>query len=168
MSAEYEGSVEKVLRAFREADYWEARLAGSGVDEASLEAMRIGGESGNDGSIEVVTLQVVHSHKLPGFVTQLHRGDFCVRREETWGPITDGFATAALTASLVGAPATIAGTGVLSPIAGSGGSRLTCRLTVHVRVPLLGGKLENIIGNQLADLLIAEQQFTTEWLASQV
>ena len=55
--------------------------------------MRVGGESGNDGTIEVVTLQVIHSHKLPGLITQLHRGDLRIRREETWGPVTGGAAT---------------------------------------------------------------------------
>jgi hypothetical protein len=36
--------------------------------------------------------------------------------------------------------------------------------TVEVRIPLVGGKIENFIGNQLVDLLLAEQRFTTEWL----
>jgi Protein of unknown function (DUF2505) len=33
-----------------------------------------------------------------------------------------------------------------------------------VRIPLVGGKLENFIGNQLVELLIAEQRFTTTWI----
>ena len=36
--------------------------------------------------------------------------------------------------------------------------------TVEVRVPLVGGKIENFIGNQLVELLIAEQHFTTVWI----
>ena len=39
------------------------------------------------------------------------------------------------------------------------------RATVEVRIPLVGGKVENFIGNQLVDLLIAEQRFTTMWIA---
>ena len=31
--------------------------------------------------------------------------------------------------------------------------------------PLVGGKLENFIGNQLIELLSAEQRFTTRWIA---
>ena len=38
------------------------------------------------------------------------------------------------------------------------------RATVEVRIPLVGGKVENFIGSQLADLLSAEQQFTTAWI----
>jgi hypothetical protein len=38
------------------------------------------------------------------------------------------------------------------------------RATVEVRIPLVGGKLEHFIGNQLVELLIAEQRFTTTWI----
>jgi Protein of unknown function (DUF2505) len=166
ISVDFETSVEEVLQAFSEADYWLARLAGSGVDDTKLESLRVGGESGNDGTIEVVTLQVVHSHKLPGLISQLHRGDLYIRREETWGLVSDGAATASIAGSVEGAPANVSGTAVLSPTAESVGSRLESRLTVQVRVPLIGGKLEKIVGAQLADLVRAEQRFTTEWITN--
>ncbi|MEQ0574202.1 DUF2505 family protein, partial [Mycobacterium tuberculosis] len=50
MSADYEGSVEEVHRAFYEADYWKARLAETPVDVATLESIRVGGDSGDDGT----------------------------------------------------------------------------------------------------------------------
>ncbi|AKN18287.1 DUF2505 domain-containing protein [Mycobacterium haemophilum] len=166
MSADYEGSVEDVFRAFSEADYWQARLAESAVDDTRLESMRVGGESGDDGTIEVVTLQVVRSHNLPGLVTQVHRGDLCIRREETWGPITEGVATASIMGSILNAPANLSGTAVLSPDAESGGARLTLQVTVAVRIPIIGGKLEKIIGTQLAELVKLEQRFTTMWIVN--
>jgi Protein of unknown function (DUF2505) len=49
-------------------------------------------------------------------------------------------------------------------VAESGGARLKLRATVEVRIPLVGGKLENFVGSQLVDLLIAEQRFTTRWI----
>jgi hypothetical protein len=52
----------------------------------------------------------------------------------------------------------------LEPSPESGGARLTLRATVEVRIPLVGGKLENFIGNQLVELLIHEQRFTTVWI----
>jgi hypothetical protein len=165
MSADYEGSVEEVHRTFSERDYWLARLEYSGVDESKLESMKVGGESGAGGTIDVVTMQVMHSHNLPGVVTQVHRGDLCIRREECWGPITDGVATASLAGSIVGAPANLSGTAELSPVPETRGSRLTCRLTVHVRIPLIGGKLEKLIGGYLATVLADEQRFTTTWIA---
>ena len=38
------------------------------------------------------------------------------------------------------------------------------RVTVEVRIPMVGGKVENFIGGQLAELVIAEQRFTTAWI----
>ncbi|MEB3984260.1 DUF2505 domain-containing protein [Mycobacterium sp. 663a-19] len=166
ISADYERDVEAVLRAYREEDYWLARLAASGVDEARLESLRLGGESGTDDTIDVVTLQVIRSDKLPALVTQLHRGDLCIRREETWGPVSGGVALATVAGSIVDAPANVSGTAELAPTGPSVGSRLECRITVHVRVPLIGGKLENFVGTRLADLVVAEQRFTTEWIST--
>ncbi len=166
ISVDFENSIEEVLEALSEKDYWLARLADSGADDTRLESLRVGGESGNDGTIEVVTLQVAHRHKLPGLITQLHWGDLCLRREETWGPFTDGVATASFRASVEGAPGNVSGTAVLSPTAELGGFLLGCRFTVQVRVPLIGGKLEKMIGAQLAGLVAAEQRFTTEWITN--
>jgi Protein of unknown function (DUF2505) len=166
ISADYEGNVESVLQAYSKEDYWLARLAASGVDDAKLESLRIGGESGNDGTIDVATLQVIDSHRLPALITQIHRGDLCIKREETWSPVSGGVAMATVAGSIVDAPANVSGSAELSPTAKSGGSRLECRITVYVRIPLIGGKLENFIGTRLADLVVAEQRFTTEWIAN--
>jgi Protein of unknown function (DUF2505) len=164
MAADYQGSVEEVHGAFQEAEYWRARLADTPVDVAALESMRFGGESGSDGTIEVVTLQTVLSHNLPGLVTQLHRGDLCVKREEIWGPLTDGAATASISGSILDTPVNVWGTAVLAPNTDSGGSRQTIHITIQVRAPIIGGKLEKLIGTSLAQLVSREQQFTSEWI----
>ncbi len=166
LSAEYEASVERVHRAFYEEEYWQARLADIPVDEARLELMRVGGESGDDGTVEVVTLQTVHSHNLHAIVKQLHGGDLSIRRTETWGPVVGGAAAATITGTIVGTPVTVAGNAELAPLAESGGARLGIQISVHVRVPIIGGKVERLIGDQLGELVSREQQFTTEWLAS--
>jgi hypothetical protein len=164
MTADCEGSVEEVYRAFSEAEYWRARLAVSPVDVATLESMRVGGASGDDGTIEVATVQTMLSQNLPALVSQLHRGDLRVRREEIWGPVIDGTAVAAIGGSILDAPVNLSGTAVLSPIPGSRGARLNYRVTIHVRVPIIGGKLERIIGSQLAELVAMEQRFTSQWI----
>jgi hypothetical protein len=160
MSTDYGATVEQVHRAFGDESYWLARLADSGADDATLESMSVG----DDGSIDVVTTQVLRSDRLPGLVTQFHRGDLCIRREETWGPVTDGTAHATVTGSILDAPVGLTGTAVLAPLPESVGARLTFRATVEVRIPLVGGKIENFIGSQLVELLIAEQRFTTMWI----
>jgi hypothetical protein len=164
LSADYEYSVEEIYRALHEDEYWKARLADIPVDEARLESMRVGGESGNDGTIEVVTLQVVRGHNLAALVKQLHRGDLCVRREEAWGPLTDDVATASIVGSIVNTPVHVSGTAELSAIA-EGGARLAYRITVKVRIPIIGGKVEKLIGTQLAEVVSREQRLTTDWIA---
>ena len=166
LSADYENSVDQIRGAYCHKEYWLARLADITVDEATLESMRVGGDSGDDGTVEVVTLQMVRSHNLHAIVKQLHGGDLCVRRKEKWGPITDGAATASIEGSIVGTPVNVSGTGELSPIAESCGARLGFRITVHVRVPLIGGKVERLIGTQLAELVSREQRLTAEWIAN--
>jgi hypothetical protein len=165
LSAEYEESVEEVHRAFQEEGYWRARLADIPVDEAELESMRVGGESGQDGTVEVVTLQVVRSHNLHAIVKQLHRGDIRIRRKETWGPLVDGTAMGSIAVSILDTPVNVSGPGELAPLADSGGARLTCQVTVQVRIPIIGGKVERLIGAQLDELISREQRLTAEWIA---
>jgi hypothetical protein len=159
MAAEYEGSVERVHTAFSDQNYWLARLADSGADKATLDSMTVSG----DGGVDVVTTQLLRRDRLPGMVTQFHPGDLAIVREEVWTPVEDGTATAAVTGSIPGAPVSLSGTAVLAP-AGDGGSRLEFTATVEVRIPLVGGKVENFIGSQLVELLIAEQRFSAAWL----
>lgn len=164
MSTDYAEAVEAVLRAFGEEQYWLARLDDSGADEATLDSMQLGGPSGDDGSIDVVTTQVLRADRMPAVVTQFHRGDLYIRREERWEPNGDGTATATVTGSILDSPASLTGTASLAPLPETGGARLTFQATVEVKIPLVGGKLENFIGSQLVELLIREQHFTTRWI----
>ena len=109
---------------------------------------------------------MLRASRLPGVVQQFHRGDLAVIvREELWSPIRDGQATANIKLTIHGAPANLSGSAILAPANPGTGSRLDFKATVEVNVPLVGGKIENFIGSQLVDLLIAEQRFTTVWIA---
>jgi hypothetical protein len=159
MSTDYAASVEAVLQAFSDEQYWLTRLDDSGADDSTLDSMDVA----DDGTIDVITTQVLRSNRMPAIVTQFHRGDLRIRREERWDPIVDGSATAIVTGSILESPASLTGTAVLEPLDG-GGARLKFRATVEVKIPLVGGKLENFIGSQLVELLIREQRFTTTWI----
>ena len=111
----------------------------------------------------MVTTQVLYAARLPGVIHQFHRGDLEIRRAETWTGIAEGRAEATVAGSVVGAPVSLICEGDLSR--SDTQSRLVFRATVEVGVPLVGRKLENFIGSQLEQLLIAEQRFTTAWIA---
>ncbi|CAN5861321.1 DUF2505 domain-containing protein [soil metagenome] len=160
ISVDYEGSVEQVMAAFADRQYWLARLADSGVDDATLDSLHID----DAGDIAIATTQVLRSDRLPGVVAQFHRGDLHIERRETWKPVTDGLANAAVDGAITGAPVSLTGSATLKRSA-AGGARLDFQVSVDVSIPLVGGKIERLIGGQLVDLVIAEQRFTTTWLA---
>jgi len=159
MSADYEGTVEQVHQAFRDEQYWLSRLADSGADDATLDSLTVAPDS----AISVSTTQVLRADRLPGVVTQFHRGDLRIQRREQWTPVTDGRSSATVTGVIANAPVTLEGTATLGP-RGTGGARLDSRAKVEVRIPLVGGKIESFVGAQLVDLLIAEQRFTSLWI----
>lgn len=160
MSTEYQGSVEQVHEAFRDRDYWEARLAESGADEATLDAFRVG----RDGGVDINTTQILRADRLPGVIHQFHRGDLQIRRAETWTALTDGAAEATIASSIQNAPVALDGEAFLTEV--DWRARLAFRATVEVRIPLVGRKMENFIGTQLMNLLNTEQEFTTRWIAA--
>ena len=159
MATDYEGSVEQVHQAFRDERYWLARLADSGADDATLDSIRLT----SDGGVEVTTTQMLRVDRLPAVVTQFHHGDLAIHRAERWTGLVDGRADSTVSGSIPGAPVTLTGHAQLMP--SDERARLAFRATVEVRIPLVGGKVENFIGTQLVDLLIAEQRFTTMWIA---
>ena len=158
MATEYAGSVEAIRATFGDRQYWLARLADSGADEATLDQLRVS----DDGTIVVASTQVLHANRLPALVAQFHHGDLRIQREERWHPVRSGRADGTVKGTIPGAPVALHGSATLAP-AGAG-SQLAVTTTVEVRVPLVGGKIETFIGTQLANLLTAEQRFTTAWI----
>jgi len=160
MVAEYAGTVAQVHRAFCSKDYWLDRLAEGRADESTLDSFAEDGAGGTD----ITTTQTMRAAGLPSVVTQFHFGDLSLVREEHWGPLTDDRAVGTVRSRVPGAPATITGTGVLTSTAA--GARLDFSANVEVRIPLVGGKLEAMLGQQLRYLIELEQKFTTNWIAA--
>ncbi|BBY98785.1 DUF2505 domain-containing protein [Mycolicibacterium fallax] len=161
MSADYAGSVEAVLGAFADERYWLARLAQSGADEALLEELAVS----PSGAVTVATTQVLYRDKLPGVVAQFHRGNLRITRREQWEPIADGRSAATVSGAVPGAPVTLTGDARLQPATTADASRATLRLAVEVRVPLVGGKIEEMLGGRLRELIRIEGDFTNGWIA---
>ncbi|OBF28697.1 DUF2505 domain-containing protein [Mycobacterium sp. ACS4331] len=159
LAAEYPGSVAEVHSALSDRQYWLSRLADSGADDAVLDALTVGAAGG----LRVATTQVLRADRLPGLVTQLHRGDLRITRQEVWSPVTGGTSTATIAAAIPGAPVSVTGSGRLQGTAT--GSKADFRVEVEVKIPLVGGKVEGFIGTQLVELLVSEQRFTSSWIA---
>ena len=137
------------------------------VDEAFLTARLkdIGGKGAallehrtSDDGVDLRLRQGVDAQKLPGAVRSILAGDLVVEREERWrGHEATG------RASINGVPAEIRSR---SRLASHGsGTELVVTAEVKVGIPLIGGKIEKSIGEQVVKLLANEAEFTGQWLA---
>lgn len=137
------------------------------VDEAFLTARLrdIGGKSAalldheTSGDVAAYRLrQGVDASRLPGAVRSIVNGDLIVEREERWR----GFESAGR-ATINGVPAQISSRGLLT--ARGDGSELLIRAEVKVSIPLVGGKIEKVVAEQVTKLLAAEAEYAEKWLA---
>ncbi|ANN20984.1 hypothetical protein SD37_38960 [Amycolatopsis orientalis] len=134
-----------------------ARLEQIGGDDAEL-LEYVPAEDG----VRYKLRQGISSDKLPSAVRTLHRGDLVVEREQIWRAGGAGY-TGGATASVHGVPGEITaktsltGDGEQTTLVNSG--------EVKVRIPFVGGKLENVIAEQVVKLLEREAEFVAKWLA---
>lgn len=137
------------------------------VDEAFLTARLkdIGGKGaalleyrGNADGVDIKLRQGVDAAKLPGAVRSILAGDLVVEREERWrGPEAAG------RASINGVPAEIRSRSRLA--ANGDGTELVVTAEVKVGIPLIGGKIEKVVAEQVTKLLAAEAEYAEKWLA---
>lgn len=159
MVAHYDAAVEQVHGAFCSKDYWLSRLAKSGADIYSLDSAVDDGAGGMD----FTTTQTMRTPVLPAVVTQLHYGDLSGIRDEHWGPLTDGKALGTVRGRIAGAPVNLNGNAILT--SDGAGARMELTVTVEVRIPLLGGKVESMIGQHVKELVRLETEFTMVYLS---
>ncbi|WP_305092547.1 DUF2505 domain-containing protein [Prescottella sp. R16] len=158
-SARLPRPVAAVHAALTDERYWQARLREIGGPGASVDETTVG-----DAAIDVAMTQAVPAEHLPPIVTKIRPGDLRITRTESWGPLQDGRASGTFTAAVDGVPGQLRGTLALTP--DGDGSLLVVDGVVEVKLPLIGGKIEEVIAAQVIELLDAEQDFTGRWLAS--
>jgi hypothetical protein len=157
-SVESPASVEQIHSAFSDEDYWLARLAAFGGPGLRLDSLIIG----TDGSVHVIIIQDLRHDGLPGLFAKLYRRDLQVVQKETWSPTGGGRVRGEICIAARGAPGSGLGEVLLAPA--QNGSRLKCTATVEFKVPLVGGKIESLIGRQLVEQISVVQNFTTKWI----
>jgi uncharacterized protein YndB with AHSA1/START domain len=104
--------------------------------------------------------------KVPSFAKPFLGETIEVDERHTWGPpAQDGSRDGTFTATFGGAPASVAGTMRLEP-SGDGVRRLISG-EAKASVPLVGGKVEELVRDQLMRLVNKEQQVGSDWLAGE-
>ena len=146
-----------VFAAMVDADCLRARLAQLGGRNAALLE--------HEADAEHARFRVQHGlepEDMPSAVRSFLPSDFKIVRLETWRRDGDGRYAGMADVDVPGTPADASGQMGLRD-AGTG-SELRIRTDVTVRVPLLGGRIEASVGEQILKLLNAETTFTLDWM----
>jgi hypothetical protein len=101
---------------------------------------------------------------LPPLVQNVVPANLVLERTETIRPVGPGRYEGTVDVHVPGAPVTAAGHMQLHE--GAGGSEFTLQADVTVHLPLIGGRIEEIVVEQVRNLMAAETEFTREWLRS--
>lgn len=157
LSLESPATVEQLHSTFRDENYWLERVAASG-GVARLDSFIVG----PDGSVDVTTVLDLRRDMLPGFVASRYPRDLALLHKESWIAIESGRVRGSLRFDVQGAPGSGLGEALLTPA--QPGSRLKLSGSVEFRIPLIGGTIERLVKDHLAQGLT--DRFTTEWIAS--
>src|SRR5690349_2339940 len=146
-SAEFPAA--RVFAAMTDAECLRARLAELGGRNAALLE--------HEADADTARFRVRHglaTEDLPAAIRSFVPADFVVDRLETWRRSGDGGYDGDARVAVPGTPASASGAMRLAD--GSGGSELHVRTSVTVKVPLVGGRIEGAVGQQINALLAAE------------
>ncbi|MCU0302016.1 MAG: DUF2505 domain-containing protein [Candidatus Nanopelagicales bacterium] len=129
-----------------------------------MAAFDISANASEDGSGWTISSSRKLPAQLPSAAKRFVGEHIQVDEVHRWGhPEVDGTRRGTVTASFGGAPMAVDGTLVLRPE----GMGAVLDVVIHSRasVPLVGGKLEAIVGEQFMRALRKEQQIAPEWFA---
>jgi hypothetical protein len=153
-------SVEQIFAALGREDYWRARVVGDD-GSTTLDSLLID----PDGTVEVRVTQHLGRQLLPKPVTKFMPGDLKLAYTETWTPNGDGDVHGQVAVAVSGGLGSCHAKTWLE--SNATGSRLRFTGRVEVKIPLVGGNLEKVIGTGLAGSISDTLRFTTTWIAEQ-
>ncbi len=140
-------------------------LADPAFRDAVCAAMRVlRHEVSVDGAgpgMRVVVDQTQPARGIPPFAQKLVGEEIRIVQTERWSDARH----ADLEIEVPGKPGTMSGTIVLAPSGTGTGTVQSVTGEVKVKVPLVGGKLEGLVGDLLHSALTAEQRAGRAWLA---
>lgn len=150
---------DKVFATMTDEEYLRARLRELGGPGSEL----LEHQAGPDGA-RYRLKQGLSEKDLPPIVGKVMQGDLAIQRTETLRSTGPGAYGGDVDVAISGVPASASGTMRLADT--GGGSEFEVRADVEVKVPIIGGKIEEIVAAQVRRLLEAETAFTVRWLES--
>lgn len=156
----YPWPAEKVYAATVDPAQLTARLAELGGRQAALLE-----HEHTEGGARFRLQHGLASADLPAIARMVLPDDVVIERTESWRLDGPGRYSGDVRVGIAVLPAEIAGRMTLAD-AGSGDSELRIDGQVSVRLPLVGGKIEEVVATQVTELLAAETAFTEHWLTT--
>jgi hypothetical protein len=162
-----ENSAQRVFETLADRVYLEARQAELGGQGAAVLKFDAGGSP--LAHAEYTVRQGVGREHLPSVIQKVLQGDLVIERTETWRRTAEGRYEGTIAVKVAGAPGRIAGTHRVVDLDDIGGGRPGSEFALdgeaHVKIPLVGGKVEAVIAEQVEKLVGKETKFALEWLA---
>ncbi|HJQ46799.1 MAG TPA: DUF2505 domain-containing protein [Amycolatopsis sp.] len=143
-----------------------AAMAGEDALRARLDALGGGNSALLDytptaDGVRFQLRQGVGADKLPSVVRSLHSGELFVDRRETW-QLAGESGTGQVQATVSGVPGEIT---ARTELRAEGGKTVQRTIgEVKIRIPLVGGKLEDFVAAEITKLLAREAEYSAQWL----
>ncbi len=150
-------TVEQINAAFEREDYWLARVAGDA--NVTLDSLHVE----PNGAVEAHITQYLGRQLLPSLIARSMAGDLKLSYRETWRPGGDGYTRGEVTVVVAGGLGSSRAQNSLEPT--SSGSQLRSAVSVEVKLPVVGGRLEQTIAAGLSKSIPSMLRFTTTWIA---
>lgn len=158
--AEFRYAVEEVFQAGVSKAYLEAKAPALGHEAAEILEL----DDGPDGGTARIRYTV--ESDLPAWARKLLPSRNTVTESHSWpGPGSDGARAYAFTVTVANVPVEIRGSVRLVP-ASPASCRSEARVEVKASLPLVGGKLEDLVAGDLRRTMAGEEAFMREWLAA--
>lgn len=170
-TARLAASAERTYAALTDRAYWDGLM--TRLREFTPVSTVESFESGADG-IALVMTQVIAREMMPQIAQTVLQSDMVITRHARFGPFVDGGSTpGSFSATIPAAPGHLHGEVELYDEDGAGdgagaGSVLRYTPEIQVTIPFVGGKLEDIILDNLVNLFGIERDFTAQWLRTKV
>jgi hypothetical protein len=157
MELRYPGrTLEEVRAMLADPDFRQAVCAYQGVEDSGVTI-----EEYDDGSMTVDLERTYGTALVPSFARKFVGSTIDLVQREEWTSPTD----ARFEVTIPGKPGEMTGTATLVK---SGSDTVeTVKMDIRVSIPLVGGKLEDMIGGLIKDAFRAENKVGVKWLAGE-
>lgn len=153
---EYSASCKDVFAMYSDEGFLALKVSGTGGTDPHISVEKVGSDV-------VVDVSRTLPAEVPSVAKKFLGDSVIIDEKQQWSPADDkGARTASVDVTFQGAPASAAGRLSLEPAAD--GSVCRVELEVKSTVPLVGGKIEGIIVEQLERAVRQETKIGNKWL----